>query len=154
MIQFYAPQIDDLWFKQQMLADADTMSYNHAYGGTIAFPEERWADWYARWMLCNDGTRFYRYLRFEDRFLGEVAYHMDTEQNICLADILIYAPFRGKGYGREALTMLCTAAKENGIGALYDRIAIDNPSISLFLSCGFTEISRTEDSILVKIDLL
>jgi len=67
---------------------------------------------------------------------------------------LIYAPFRGKGYGREALTMLCTAAKENGIGTLYDRIAIDNPSISLFLSCGFTEISRTEDSILVKIDLL
>ena len=29
-----------------MLNDEQTMSYNHACGGTIRFSEERWMDWY------------------------------------------------------------------------------------------------------------
>ena len=44
-------------------------------------------------------------------------------------------------------------AKNNGIQALYDAIAIDNPSVALFLKCGFTEVSQTEEYILVKKEL-
>ena len=39
-IEFYKPKIEDLWFKETMLADEDTMSYNHAYGGTVPFPKD------------------------------------------------------------------------------------------------------------------
>ena len=39
MITSYTPQIEDLWFKESMLSDPETMSYNHAWGGTIPFPK-------------------------------------------------------------------------------------------------------------------
>jgi len=38
MVRPYIPRLEDLWFRQALLADGQTMSYNHAYGGTIAFP--------------------------------------------------------------------------------------------------------------------
>lgn len=34
-ISLYIPQIEDLWFRQEFMADPDTMSYNNAWGGTI-----------------------------------------------------------------------------------------------------------------------
>ena len=150
MVELYKPKLEDLHFKQTMLADEATMSYNHAYGGTLPFPMEKWAGWYDRWIVHHDGKRFYRYIRKKDTFLGEAAYHLDEERKIYLADVIVYAPYRGKGYGHAALRLLCDAAKENGIRALYDEIAIDNPAIILFQTCGFDEISRTEQSVLVK----
>ena len=154
MMELYTPIREDLWFKAAMLADEPTMSYNHAYGGTIAFPEERWSGWYDRWIIHHETKRFYRYLRENDTFLGEIAYHLEEDRQIYLADVLLYAPHRGKGYGRQALLLLCEAAKNNGIPELYDEIAIDNPSVSLFLTCGFEEIARTGESILLKKNLL
>lgn len=32
----------DLWFRQMFMADEETMSYNHNWGGAIPFPEEEW----------------------------------------------------------------------------------------------------------------
>ena len=55
MLTLYKPEYEDLWFRQMMLADEDTMSYNHAWGGTIDFPEERWRKWYERWVEQPDG---------------------------------------------------------------------------------------------------
>jgi hypothetical protein len=48
MIELYEPRIEDLWFKEKMMGDEQTMSYNHAYGGTIPFPKEYWTDWHSR----------------------------------------------------------------------------------------------------------
>lgn len=42
MVELYKPRIEDLWFREKMLSDDQTMSYNHAYGGTISFPKEKW----------------------------------------------------------------------------------------------------------------
>ena len=64
--------------------------------------------------------------------------------------MIIYAPYRGKGYGYEGLSLLCEYAKNNGIAELYDDIAIDNPSINLFLKCGFKEVLRANEYVLVK----
>lgn len=153
MIELYKPQLDDLWFKEAMLSDEQTMSYNHAYGGTIPFPKERWASWYERWVANPDGKRFYRYVTENGVFLGEVAYHFDEERQICIADVIVYAPHRGKGVGRQALLLLCDAAKANGVRELFDDIAIDNPSVALFLKCGFQEVLRTEEYVLVKEEL-
>ena len=44
-------------------------------------------------------------------------------------------------------------AKANGIKELYDDIAIDNSSVSLFLKCGFVEVLRTTEYVLVKKEL-
>ena len=150
MIELYTPGLEDLWFKEQMLGDEETMSYNHAYGGTIPFPKERWAAWHDRWITNHEGKRFYRYIKDGDRFVGETAYHLDEDRGIYIADVIVYAPFRGKGYGRAALQMLCKTAAAGGIDELYDDIAVDNPAIAMFLKSGFCEILRNDEYVLVK----
>ena len=30
-ITLYTPSLEDLWFRQKMMADEETMSYNHAW---------------------------------------------------------------------------------------------------------------------------
>lgn len=154
MLTLYKPAVSDLWFKEKMLSDADTMSYNHAYGGTIPFPRERWAAWHKKWVENPEGRRFYRYVRQDDAFVGEIAWHLDEERRLHIADVIIYAPYRGCGYGCQALHLLCEEAKNSGIKTLYDDIAADNPAVKLFLRCGFTVAERTAAYVLVKKELL
>ncbi len=150
MLQAVIPSLKDLWFREHLLADEDTMSYNHAWGGTISFSEEKWADWYDRWIVHHDHQRFYRYLEDDNGYVGEIAYRYDPEYNGHVASIIIEARFRGKGYGACGLELLCSAAKHNGIGVLYDDIAIDNTAVKLFLKQGFSEIYRTTEKIVLK----
>ena len=151
MLTLYNPKLEDLWFRQMMLGDEDTMSYNHAWGGTIPWPEAKWTGWYEDWVVSREGKRYYRYLKDEDgQFVGEIAYHYDDEIGHEMADVIIYAPHRGRGYGGEALDLLCAAAKENGAAVLYDDLAIDNPAIRLFLRHGFTEENRTKETIRLR----
>ena len=154
MLSLYKPEYDDLYFRQMILADEDTMSYNHAWGGTISFPEEKWKDWYDYWITNPTDKRYYRYLKNEDgQFVGEIAYHLDEEIQGYIANVIIYAPFRRKGYGKQALNLLCDAAKNNGIKILYDDIAIDNPALKIFLDNGFTEEYKTKEKIILKKEL-
>ena len=44
-------------------------------------------------------------------------------------------------------------ARQNGVDALYDAIAIDNSAVALFLACGFGEVLRTDEYILLKKEL-
>ncbi len=152
-IILHRPALEELSFRQALLGDLATMAYNHAYGGTIDFPRERWADWYARWVEHPD-QRFYRYLYDPraDAFVGEAAYHFDEELNGYVCDVIVHAACRGRGYGGQGLALLCEAAKENGVERLYDNIAVDNPSVSLFLKRGFREVSRNEEYVLVAKD--
>lgn len=148
-LDLYIPQYEDLWFRKMLMSDEATMSYNHAYGGTIDFPESKWMDWYDRWVQNTEGKRFYRYLRNgEQKFVGEIAYYYDGEKYI--TDVIIYSRYRGKGYGKEGLRLLCEGAKKRGIEELYDDIAIDNPAITLFLQMGFAEEYRTEEIVMLK----
>ena len=154
MLTLYEPNYEDLWFRQMMLADEDTMSYNHAWGGTIPWPEDKWSGWYDYWITCHEGKRYYRYLKNKDgQFVGEIAYHYDAEIQHEIANVMIYSKYRKNGYGSEALDLLCSMAKNNGISVLYDDIAIDNPAITLFLKHGFVEKYRTEEKIVLKKEL-
>ena len=155
MIKLYIPQLDDLWFRQMFMADEETMSYNHHWGGIIPFPEERWPEWYDYWVANPVGKRFYRYLKDEvsGEFVGEIAYHYDEERKIHMADVIVYAKCRGRGIGEQGLLMLCEAAKANDVEILYDDIAIDNPAIKLFLKLGFHEECRTDEIIMLKKEL-
>lgn len=126
------PNYDDLWFRQEMMADPDTMSYNHAWGGTIPFSQKDWASWYDRWIVDPEGRRFYRYAveRTSGTFVGETAYHWDERRSIWCADVIIAAKYRHRGYGQAALRLLCDAAREEGVDILRDDIAIDNHDVS------------------------
>ena len=57
-MKLHTPTLDELWFKEELLADHQTMSYNHAYGGTIPFPREKLAAWYDRWIVHHENKRF------------------------------------------------------------------------------------------------
>ena len=153
MIELYKPQFEDLWFREKLLGDEQTMSYNHAYGGTISFQKEKWASWYDRWITNHETKRFYRYIKDNETFVGEVAYHLDEQRYMYISDVIIYAPYRGNGYGTKALVLLCDAARNNGIKELFDDIAIDNPAIVMFLKCGFKEVLRTDEYVLMKKEL-
>ena len=153
-MKLYIPKLDDLWFRQKLLADPETMSYNAHWGGTIAWPKEEWSDWFSYWVINHENQRFYRYLQNDSgTFVGEIAYHLDRELNIYIADIIVYAPYRHQGYGLEGLNLLLKAAKDNGINIIYDNIAIDNPAIALFKKVGFYEEYRTDEIIMLKKEL-
>lgn len=153
-ITLYTPSLEDLWFRQKMMADEETMAYNHAWGGTIPFPKEVWHGWYDFWIVKHENKRYYRYLKDGGgHFIGEVAYHYDSDQNLYMADVIVYAPYRKMGYGSIGLNLLCDTAKQNGIKQLYDDIAIDNPSVTMFLKNGFVEEYRTSEIIMIKKEL-
>lgn len=152
MLILYKPSLEELSFKQNLLADNETMSYNHAYGGCIDFPREKWEQWYEKWLESNMNHYFYRYLYCKEskNFIGECAYRFDEGDSRWYCDVIVHAKYRGRGYGSRALCLLCDAAKANGLTELYDSIAFDNPSIRLFLRNGFMEISRSDEAILLK----
>lgn len=87
------------------------------------------------------------------RFIGEIAYHYDASRDLYLANVIVHAPYRGKGYGSVGLEHLCNAAKKNGVDVLYDDIAIDNPAIKMFLKYGFVEEYRTKEIIMLRREL-
>lgn len=154
-VTMHRPSLEELSFRQYLLSDPDTMAYNRAWGGTIDFPRERWEDWYRRWLEDSSGVRFYRYLYAPqlNAYVGETAYHLDEELGGYICDVIVSAQYRGRGYGTYGLSLLCQAAKANGVPRLLDNIAVNNPSVSLFLKAGFREIDRNETYILVAKDL-
>lgn len=153
-LTIYKPEYEDLWFRQLLLADEKTMSYNHSYGGAVTFSKEKWDEWFNYWIVNNEGKRYYRYLvDEEDNFIGEIAFYYDDEFDQYIGNIIIYAKYRCKGLGEIALNMLCFAAKKNGIQVLYDNVAIDNPAIDFLLKRGFVEEYRTEEYVMLKKNL-
>ena len=153
-IILHRPAYEELAFRRDFLADPETMAYNHACGGTIGFPAERWADWYHRWVEEPD-RRFYRYLRLEEtgELVGETAYHYDAELGEYLSDVIIAAQYRHRGYGAQGLALLCEAAKANGVMRLCDNIVIDNPAVRMFLKAGFREQYRNDAFVMLEKEL-
>lgn len=146
------PSYEELQFRQKLLSDEETMSYNAKWGGTIYFSKEKWHDWYSRWVNTPSHEVFYRYLYAKelDTYVGEVSYHYDEALNCYLCDLLIMACFRRRGYGQIGLSLLLKAAKERGLSSLCDNIALDNPSIHLFLKNGFLEKWRHVDFMMLE----
>ena len=151
MIDLYKPKLDDLWFREKLLADENTMSYNKAWGGVISFPQDNWHQWYQTWLCDSELNHYYRYLydTENDSYVGEIAYHYDKKRKIYICDVIVLAENRCKGIGAKGIQLLCRVAKENGIRALYDDIAADNPSYKLFLKEGFIIDYQNNDVVMV-----
>ena len=152
MLEVVKPELEDLWFRESMMSDSETMSYNGAWGGTIPFPKEDWDEWYTLWVRNSGHDRYYRYLKDNANkvFVGEISYHFDKLRNIYLCDVIIKAEFRRRGFGTQGIQLLCEAAKANGVKALYDDIATDNPSTHLFLKNGFSIEFQNDEIVMVK----
>ena len=99
MLELVVPTLEDLWFREKLMADEETMKYNHAWGGTIPFPIKRWKEWYDYWVVNHENQRYYRYLKNENEFVGEIAYHYDPEYDGYVANIIVFSKFRENGYG-------------------------------------------------------
>ena len=145
-LTYYIPKVNDLSFRQELLADELTMSYNKKWGGTINFPKDKWESWYNRFL--KNPNNFYAYICINDTYVGEISYH--KEDDIYLCDVIIMAKYRNNGYGSKAINLLCDIAKENNIKVIYDHIAVDNPSINMFLKAGFEVVETTIDYVAVR----
>lgn len=126
-LELYIPKREDLWFYQQMMADPETMAYNagwdvayagyHRDTGCIDCPDEALADWYDSW-VGNEPERFYAYIKrsLDGAWIGDVNFHYTPENDWWDMGIVMYAPYRGKGYAVPALRlMLDHAFRDCGI---------------------------------------
>ena len=152
MIRFHKPLLEELRFRQQLLSDEQTMAYNARWGGArsnfrrSAGPAGTAAGWSTR----TGGFTPTSTARRKKAFVGEAAYHFDEELDGCIVDVIVHSRYRGRGYGTRGLQLLCEQGRRDGLEALYDDIADDNPSLFLFLKNGFERVRDTEEGILVK----
>ena len=115
-LRLYIPRPEDGWFYVQMLSDPATMAYNAPWfppDGCIPGAAEEWDDLCAGW-IGHEPERFYAYLQrtSDGAFVGDVNGHG--------MGIVIYAPERGKGYGKAGLRLLVDKAlRVDGVPALH-----------------------------------
>lgn len=116
-LELHIPTVEDMWFTQALQEDAETMSYNagwdisfdgyHPDTGCIDFPCDNWAEKHGQW-VGKEPERFYAFVRERKsgRFVCEVNYHYTPENNWWDMGVLVYAPYRGRGYGLRSLELL------------------------------------------------
>ena len=124
-LQLYVPQPKDGWFYVKMISDPATMAYNAPWfppDGCIPAPEEAWQR-LQQSFIRKEPERFYAFLqrKCDGAFVGGVDYHRNPKQGWHDMGIVIYAPERGKGYGRQGLRLLLERAfRVDGIPLLHN----------------------------------
>lgn len=154
------PAYEELWYRQKLMGDPDTMSYNKGYDldfegydretGCVAFPESEWRDWY-EYFIGQEPERFYAYIvRAEDgTFIGEVNVHRNGDAPWYEMGIVLEACHRGQGYAEEALRLLLGHAFEVlGADAVHNDFEdVRDAAVRTHLRVGFEEY-RHENGIL------
>ena len=150
LVELYVPKLEDLWFYQKMMSDPETMSYNDPWGGCIDYPDEVLPDWYARW-IGQEPQRFYAYIKrtSDGVWIGDVNFHYTPERGWWDMGIVIYAPYRGKGYAVPALRLLLDQAfRVCGISRLHNDFETTRDAAwAIHRKVGFKEMG-VEDGIL------
>ena len=170
-IELYVPELEDYWFEELMESDPETMSYNAGYDvsyygyhydtGCIDFPKDRWNITYEKRIREN---RYFAYIKDTqlDEYVGYVNYQYIKDDNRYDCGVVVYSKYRGKGYAKAGLQLLCNEAKKNGIKELYDNFEIDRGhTLSLFETVGFKVVeeqiwkkfNKDVKGVLVKIEL-
>ena len=171
MLSLYIPKLEDYWYEEKLQSDAKTMSYNAGYDvsyygyhydtGCIDFPKEKWKETFDKRINEN---KFFAYIKDNDsnQFVGYVNYHYNKNDNRYECGILIEYKYRGKGYSKKGLKLLCDEARKNNIKSLYDNFEINRGNtLKVFESVGFKVIehqtwkkyNKEVNGVLVKIDL-
>ena len=152
-ISLHVPTLEELWYRQKLLSDADTMSYNKGYDlnfdgydnetGCIDFPKEDWQGWYD-YFIGREPERYYAYIVVDGEFIGEVNVHKNKEKNWYDMGIVIEAKHRGKGYAVPALKLLLEQAFD-GLGekAVHNDFEdTRDAAVKTHLAAGFKEYKR------------
>ena len=149
-VELYIPKLEDLWFYQKMMSDPETMSYNDPWGGCIDYPDEVLPDWYANW-VGQEPDRFYAYIKrsSDGTWIGDLNFHYTPEKDWWDMGIVIYAPFRGKGYAVPALRLLLDQAfRVCGISRLHNDFETTRDAAwAIHRKVGFKEMG-VEDGLL------
>lgn len=150
-LEIYIPKLEDYWYEQKIQSDPKTMSYNagwnvnydgyHYDTGCIDFPEEKWNITFEK---RKNSNKFFAYLKHieKDEFVGYINYQFNENENRYECGILIESIFRGQGYAKEGLQLLCNRAKENGITELYDDFEYNRNGVKAFADVGFKILDK------------
>lgn len=163
-LYLHIPSYEELYYRQKILSQPDTMSYNKGYElgfanynnetGCIDFRNEFWSNWHSRW-ISNEPERFYAYIAEEksNNYIGEVSFHYDKGSNIHCIGIVIEAKHRGKGYCSEGLIKLEEKAfDELNIDKLRNHIPIERKSAILgHKKAGFKEIGIVDGNCILEL---
>lgn len=158
-LYLHVPECGELWYRQKMMQDPETMGYNKGYDmdfagydkttGCIAFPKQEWADWYA-YFVGNEPQRFYAYVaRKEDgAWIGEVNVHRALDAGWYEMGIVLEAGYRKKGYAEEALRLLLKHAFEKmGADKVHNEFEAERTAaVRAHLAAGFT-VCREKDNV-------
>lgn len=156
-VYLHVPEQNELWYRKQIMADPETMSYNRGYeefegynkeNGCIEFPEEEWDEWYD-YFVGNEPQRFYAYVvrKIDNTFIGEVNLHNSAEHDWHEMGIVIEAKYRGQGYSVEALKLLIKYGfEEMNVSAIHNMFEMDRTAaIHTHLSAGFQEYGKCDN---------
>ena len=146
-LELYIPKPEDGRFYVQMMSDPETMAYNAPWfppDGCIPEAEQEWKRLSSDW-IGHEPERFYAYLRrtADGAFVGDVNFHYTPARDWWDMGIVIYAPERGKGYGKEGLRLLAAYAFSHGVGRLHNDFETDrDAAYRIHRAVGFREIGR------------
>ncbi len=149
-VELYIPKLEDLWFYQRMMSDPETMSYNDPWGGCIDYPDDVLPGWYAHW-VGQEPERFYAYIKrsSDGAWIGDVNFHYTPEKDWWDIGIVIYAPYRGKGYSVPALKLLLDHAfRDCGVSRIHNEFEYTrSAALHVHKMAGFREVGA-EDGII------
>ncbi|MBO5095935.1 MAG: GNAT family N-acetyltransferase [Bacilli bacterium] len=125
------------------------------------FPKERWKETYDKRIREN---RYFSYIKDNDidDYVGYVNYHYNKNDNRYECGIVVESKYRGKGYSKLALQLLCNTARKNGIKELYDNFEINRGhTLEIFKPVGFEiveeqtwkKFNKDVKGVLIKIKL-
>lgn len=150
-VTLHIPTFDELAYRERLMSDPATMAYNSGYDlhfdgydratGCIAFPREKWKDWYG-YFVGQGPARYYAYItRIEDgSFVGEVNLHKSNRHDWYEMGVVVEADHRGHGYGLAALWQLLSIAFEQlGAAAVHNDFETERTAgLAMHLAAGFT----------------
>ena len=149
-LRLYIPRPEDGWFYVRMMSDPATMAYNAPWfppDGCIPNVAEEWDDLCAGW-IGHEPERFYAYLQrvSDGAFVGDVNYHLNGQGTRHDMGVVIYAPERGKGYGKAGLGLLVDKAlRVDGVPALHNDFETDRDAAwRIHKAVGFREAGMTD----------
>jgi len=151
-LSLYVPELEDYWYEAKVQSDPLSMDYNAGYDvsydgyhrdtGCIDFPKDKWEETYNK---RKNNNKYFAYIKDNDlnEFVGYVNYHYNKSDDRYECGILIESTYRGKGYSKDALKLLCDKAREDGIKELYDNFEISRESaLDVFKQVGFEVVKE------------